>query len=137
MAEGILRAKAQDAGLELEIDSAATAGWHVGNPPDARAVVASRIKGYNIEDQMSRRFRSDDFETFDYIIAMDEAIRRDIEAKRPAGKSVPIVLMSSFGPDAEDVDVPDPYYTGKFMPVIALLEGYVDGLVAQLLTDRQ
>ena len=137
LAEGIVRAKAQGAGLELEIDSAGTGGWHIGQPPDARAIVAARLKGYNIEGQISRRIGANDFEAFDLIIAMDETNRQDIEALRPSGSVVPVVLMSSFAPDAVSAEVPDPYYTGKFEPVISQLEKSADALVSQLLAARQ
>jgi protein-tyrosine phosphatase len=137
LAEGIVRAKALGAGLELEIDSAGPGGWHIGQPPDARAIVAARLKGYNIEGQISRRLGASDFEVFDLIIAMDETNRQDIEALRPSGSLVPVVLMSSFAPDAVSAEVPDPYYTGKFEPVISQLEKSADALVSQLLAARQ
>ncbi|KAG1648029.1 putative low molecular weight protein-tyrosine-phosphatase [Nymphon striatum] len=82
---GIVGAKAKDAGLELTIDSAGTGGWHIGDPPDARAIVAARLKGYDISGQISRRFTEADFETSDLIVAMDETNRQDIEAQRPSG----------------------------------------------------
>ncbi|RLJ60471.1 protein-tyrosine phosphatase [Litoreibacter meonggei] len=137
LAEGIVRAKAQSAGLELEIDSAGTGGWHIGDPPDGRAIVAARLKGYDIENQISRRIGPIDFDAFDLIVAMDETNRQDIEALRPSGSVVPVVLMSSFASGDVPVEVPDPYYTGKFEPVIAMLETCADALVAQLLTARQ
>ena len=137
LAEGIVRAKAQDAGLELEIDSAGTSGFHAGNPPDARAIVAARIKGYDIEGQTSRMFIAGDFAAFDLIVAMDETNRQDIEALRPSGSTVPVVLMSSFASGAVPIEVSDPYYTGKFEPVIAVLETCADALVSQLLAERQ
>ena len=130
LAEGIVRLKAQNAGLELELDSAGTGGWHVGDPADARAVVAARLKGYNIENQISRQIGVGDF-------AMDETNRQDIEALRPSGSTVPVVLMSSFAREQVSVEVPDPYYTGKFEPVIAMLETCADALVSQLLAARQ
>ncbi|TDT75095.1 protein-tyrosine phosphatase [Litoreibacter halocynthiae] len=137
LAEGIVRSKAQDAGIELELDSAGTGGWHVGDPADARAVVAARLKGYNIENQISRQIGVGDFDAFDLIVAMDETNRQDIEALRPSGSTVPVVLMSSFAPKQVSVEVPDPYYTGKFEPVIAMLETCADALVSQLLAARQ
>ncbi|SHF05654.1 protein-tyrosine phosphatase [Litoreibacter ascidiaceicola] len=137
LAEGIVRLKAQNAGLELELDSAGTGGWHVGDPADARAVVAARLKGYNIENQISRKIGAGDFDAFDLIVAMDETNRQDIEALRPSGSTVPVVLMSSFAREQVSVEVPDPYYTGKFEPVIAMLETCADALVSQLLAARQ
>ncbi|WP_040816981.1 low molecular weight protein-tyrosine-phosphatase [Litoreibacter arenae] len=137
LAEGILEVKARSAGLSLDIDSAGTDTWHVGKPPDGRAIVAARLKGYNIENQIARAFREKDFAKFDLLIAMDEANRLQMEALRPQGSTVPVVLMSSFAPDAGPTEVPDPYFTGKFEPVIAQLEKCIDALVAQLLTERQ
>ncbi|SFR56238.1 low molecular weight protein-tyrosine-phosphatase [Litoreibacter janthinus] len=132
LAEGIVRAKLQNAGLELEVDSAGTSAWHRGNPPDARAIVAARVKGYSIEDQISRVITAKDFQAFDLIVAMDETNRQNIEDLRPEGATVPVVLMSSFAPDDVSAEVPDPYYTGKFDPVIAQLEICADALISQL-----
>lgn len=137
LAEGIVRAKAEDAGLDLTLASAGTGGWHVGNPPDARAIVAARLQGYSIENQIARRVAPTDFVNNDMIIAMDEITRVEIEDMRPEGANVPVVLMSSFAADVVRADVPDPYYTGKFVPVIAQLETCADALVAQLLMERQ
>lgn len=137
LAQGILQAKALAAGLELEVDSAATSGWHAGDAPDARAIVAARLNGYCIEKQVARRLSVNDYANFDLIIAMDEMNRQDIEAIRPEGSTVPVVLMSSFGSQGAPEEIPDPYYTGQFNPVIALLESCADGLVDQLLAERQ
>lgn len=137
LAEGIVKAKAKTAGLELTVDSAGTGVWHIGEPPDARAIVAARLKGYNIEDQIARHISAADYEGFDLIVAMDETNRQDIELLRPIGALVPVVLMSSFAPSAGPLEVPDPYYTGKFEPVIAQLELCADALMSQLLAERQ
>ncbi|WP_394196115.1 low molecular weight protein-tyrosine-phosphatase [Litoreibacter albidus] len=137
LAEGIFKAKSKDAGLDVIVDSAATGGWHIGEPPDARAIVAARLRGYSIEGQVARRVSVVDFETSDLIVAMDETNRQDIEALRPPGSTTPVVLLSSFGPPDGPSEVPDPYYTGKFDPVISMVEGCADALVSQLLTERQ
>ena len=137
LAEGILRGKAEALGLSVGVDSAATSNWHIGDSPDGRAIVAARLNGYCIETQTARRIVPNDYEIFDLIVAMDETNRQDIEMLRPAGSLVPVVLMSSFGPEGTPDDIPDPYYTGKFEPMIRLLESCIDGLADQLLAERQ
>lgn len=134
-----MRAKAQSAGLDIVVDSAGTGGWHQGDPPDARAIVAARVQGqgYDISAHIARKVSSLDFVAFDLVVVMDEANRLDLLAMRPKGGNVPIVLVSSFGLPDGPREVSDPYYTGKFDPVIKLLETCLDGLIAQLLAERQ
>ncbi|MEP3347837.1 MAG: low molecular weight protein-tyrosine-phosphatase [Litoreibacter sp.] len=136
LAEGILRSKANTSKLDLIVDSAGTGGFHIGDPPDARAIVAARLKGYDVQNFVARVIDVNDFYKFDLIVAMDEGNREDIEALRPEGVLTPVVLMSSFAKDAGPVEVPDPYYTGKFEPVIAQLEACCDGLLSQLLARQ-
>lgn len=137
LAEGILRSKAQAAGLDIVVDSAGTGGWHVGDPPDARAVVAARISGYDIAGQIARSATPEDFDKFDLIAVMDDSNLRDMERLRRNGSATPVVKVTDYAPDSGAQEVPDPYYTGKFMPVIKLLECCADGIVAQLLAERQ
>lgn len=138
LAEGMARRMASDRGMdEYQFDSAGTGGWHIGFPPDARAIVAGRAHGIDISKQRARLLRPDDFELFDRIVVMDQTIREDAEDHRPTGNTTPLERLASFG-SSERLEIPDPYYSGKFDPVIALLEdclaGYFDHLQA---TDPQ
>src|SRR4030095_8242179 len=74
-AEGVLRAIAarEFPGLPLEVDSAGTADYHVGEPPDGRTIVAARRRGYDLSGLRARQVTSADFSAFDYVLAMDRA----------------------------------------------------------------
>ena len=134
-----MRRLVRDAGLDgrVEIDSAGTGGWHVGEPPDRRATLAARRRGVSLEGA-ARQVRPDDFERFDLLIAMDRANLRDLLALAPdeeaAGK---VRLLREFDPasaGAPDLDVPDPYYGGDrgFETVLDLVEAACRGLLDEL-----
>jgi protein-tyrosine phosphatase len=108
-AEGVMRHLVREAGLEdeVEIDSAGTGGWHVGNPPDERATEAAARRGITL-DGAARRFSVDDFERFDLILAMDSENLRDIRSLAPDEEAREKVRLLR-GPG---LDVPDPYYGG-------------------------
>src|SRR5437879_2998774 len=140
-AEGAMRALVRDAGMEadIEIDSAGTGGWHVGDPPDRRAVKAARARGIALEGA-AREVGSEDFEDFDLLIAMDRSNLRALRQLAPSEAARSKVrLLREFDPASarvagspgangrepepragasgragpaspQDLDVPDPYY---------------------------
>lgn len=122
-AEAVLRAKAP----HLDLDSAGTAGYHIGNPPYGPMQSAARPRGYDLSSLRARQFSSNDFNRFDMIIAMDADNLYDIEAQRPAGNTTPVTL---FTPDG--TPVPDPYYTRDFDGCLDLIETCADRLIARL-----
>ena len=130
LAEGICRERAAEAGVTLRVDSAGTSGWHTGDPPDPRGIVAAREHGFDISDQRARVIRSEDFEAFDLIVVMDEQNREDVERRRPVGATTPVRLLTEFSETGGARDVPDPYYTSQFDPVIAIIEECMPGLLA-------
>ena len=91
-------------GLEqaVEVDSAGTGDWHVGNPPDRRATEAARRRGVTLSGA-ARQVTRDDFTSYDLILAMDRQNLRDLQRLAPAGLEHKARLLA-------DVDVPDPYY---------------------------
>ncbi|WP_068115562.1 low molecular weight protein-tyrosine-phosphatase [Tropicimonas marinistellae] len=122
---------ADRAGLDVELDSAGTGAWHLGEPPDRRMQAVARKGGYDLSAFRARQFGEEDFDRFDLILAMDRKNQADIEALRPAGASTPVRLFLSYGP-SERVDVPDPYYDGGFDVVLRLLEHAAMGLLSEL-----
>jgi low molecular weight protein-tyrosine phosphatase len=133
-AEGVMRKLVADEGLalQIEIDSAGTGGWHVGEPPDARASAAAREAGVVLEGS-ARQVSLGDFERFDMILAMDgsnlQALTRLAPDERGAAK---VVLLREFDPrGAGDLDVPDPYYGGEdgFERVLELVQAACAGLL--------
>ena len=132
-AEGIFRAMVENAGLNhlVEIDSAGTHGYHVGEPPDTRAQAAARERGIDIGKQRARKFRKGDFEDFDYVLAMDRknhAILLGLERKDR------LHLFLSFAAGTLVRDVPDPYYGNidRFDRALDLIEQGATGLLAEI-----
>lgn len=135
MAEGVLRARAAEARLALHIDSAGTAGYHAGEPPDARAIRVSRANGTPIDEQRARRFDRRDFERFDLILAADASNLRDLQALQPAGSRARLALLLEWAGLGEGREVPDPYYGREeaFEHVHALLDEACRRITARLL----
>lgn len=109
-AEGVLRHLAGQAGLEIEIDSAGTIGYHAGDPADARMRSAATQRGYELTSR-ARQVTSRDLSRFGLVIAMDRANYGDLlRLAEPPGSN--IRMLSDFLPEGEDWprDVPDPYY---------------------------
>ncbi len=119
MAEAVLR---KLGGGRLEVDSAGTGGWHIGNPPYEPAIVAGEARGYAMSTLRARRFSQEDFEQFDLILAMDRQNKADIEALRPTGNETPVRLLLSYADNVSGEEVPDPYYTGDFEGALDLIE---------------
>jgi len=111
LAEGILKSKVNPD--HVEVDSAGTAGYHIGEPPDERSISIAQEYGIDISGQRCRTFQANDFQLFDCIYAMDEANLAHILAKAQSGddrKKVKLLLEEvSLGIR----EVPDPYYGGK------------------------
>jgi protein-tyrosine phosphatase len=117
-AEGVMRRLIDDAGLDIEVDSAGTGGWHVGEPPDERATLAARRRGVTLSGA-ARQVRPADFRRFDMLIAMDRANLRELLAIAPDEEAASRVRLL-----VADSDVPDPYYGGDrgFETVLDMVE---------------
>jgi len=124
----------ENPGLKLDIDSAGTADYHVGEPPDRRTVAAARRRGYDLAGLRARRVQRDDFSRFNYVLAMDRANLVELERLRPQGASTRLALFLEFVPEATELEVPDPYYGGvvDFERVLDLCEMAARGLLARL-----
>jgi protein-tyrosine phosphatase len=138
-AEGAMRKLVSERGLEreIELDSAGTGGWHVGEPPDARASAAARARGIVLEG-VARQVCEQDFHEFDLILAMDRSNLNALERAAPDGQArARLRLLREFDPagvHADDLDVPDPYYGGAdgFANVVALVHAACAGLLDQV-----
>ena len=88
-AEGVFRHQVREAGLEHAIatDSVGLGGWHVGEPPDARAVGAARRRGIDLSDIRARQLTAGDFTRFDLLLAMDRGHYRDLSRRCPADRA--------------------------------------------------
>lgn len=136
-AEGVLRARLQAAGLAdvVHVESAGTHGYHVGDPPDARAQRHARSRGVDLSGQRARRVGEADFDRFQLILAMDDDNLGELERLRPQGHPNRPRLLLEFAPrHAALREVPDPYFGGPdgFDRVLDLVEDACDGLLAHL-----
>lgn len=137
MAEGVFRAIAAEEGLNVIVDSCGTSDWHVGEPPDPRAIAEARAAGYDIAGLRARQFRREDFRDFDLIIPMDLSNLAKVEAKRPVGWQTPVQLFMHYAPDLRMTEIPDPWETGDFPDVLRLIEIASRGLALQLASAAQ
>jgi protein-tyrosine phosphatase len=135
-AEGIMNHLIQQYHLDGKImcDSAGTASYHIGKPPDARMTEAARIQGIELQGA-ARQFKRQDFEDFDLILAMDRDNYADIlSLDRDGSYQHKVKLMCDFCRRHSDLEVPDPYYGGPegFNYVIDLLLDACDGLIQEI-----
>lgn len=141
-AEAVLRRHLTAAGLagRVEVDSAGTGDWHVGEPPDKRARRAAAQRGYDLEGLRARAVAPEDFDRFDLIVAMDRGHLRHLEALAPPGARARRALFLDFLTEAGAAtrqaarDVPDPYYGGVdgFERMLDLIESGAAGLIVTL-----
>ena len=113
LAEVAMRVEADRRGLELHIDSAGTGHWHVGEPPDPRARRAAEANGADASDLVARQVRTEDFETFDLVVALDRQVLAELRMLRPEGSRAEISLLLDHVRGEEGRDVEDPYYGGE------------------------
>jgi protein-tyrosine phosphatase len=140
-----MRALVREAGLEdaIELDSAGTGAWHVGNSPDERATETARARGIVLEGA-ARVLRHEDFDDFDLLLAMDRKNLADLRSLAPDERArARTRLLREFDPasaglGADELDVPDPYYGGArgFEDVLDLVHAACEGLLAQIRAGR-
>ena len=133
MAEGVFRSAIKEAGLKIKVDSAGTAGYHAGEPPDSRAVLKMKEKGIDISDLRARKFDPEDFQKFDRIYAMDSSNYDNILklAKNDAERNKVKLFLNELYPE-EGRSVPDPYYGGEegFELVYTFLNDTVEKIIS-------
>lgn len=114
--------------LDVTVDSAGTGGWHVGQDADPRARQALERAGYDLE-HCARQADADLLGAADLVLAMDTANLRDLQAM-----GVDAMLLRAFDPQADDLEVPDPYYgtSADFDDVVAMVRAAVPGIRAYL-----
>ncbi|MBK7899238.1 MAG: low molecular weight phosphotyrosine protein phosphatase [Azonexus sp.] len=135
MAEGVLRAHLQRAGLgaRVSVASAGTAGAHAGEAPDNRALQVAAKRGYDLSGIRSKRIRLDDFTLYDCILAMDGDNLETLRRRCPAELQDKICLFLEFS-QVGSGDVPDPYYgnLAGFERVLELCERGAEGVVKEM-----
>jgi protein-tyrosine phosphatase len=133
MAEAVFRHKVSAAGLgdRIEADSAGTGDWHLGEPPHPgtrRTLVANDVE----YQHRARLITVHDLQAFDYVLTMDNANLRTVQAMGHGKSQGKIMSFLDYAPQAGVREVPDPYYTGNFEEVYALVEQAAEGLLAEI-----
>lgn len=111
LAEGIMLHLKKKHDLKLEIDSAGTAHYHIGEAPDSRTIANAKKNGVDLSQLRARQFQSSDFEEFDQILVMDKSNLENVVklAKNESHKRKVSLFLNSMYPD-KNLEVPDPYY---------------------------
>ncbi|SFW29129.1 low molecular weight protein-tyrosine-phosphatase [Nitrosovibrio sp. Nv17] len=141
-AEAVFRHQVRLAGLgdAIHVDSAGTHDFHVGNPPDERAQKAAQRRGYDTRGLQARRVSRRDFETFDYILAMDQDNLAVLERECPDRHSHKLGLLMQYSNTFSQgmKEVPDPYFGGQqgFEHVLDLVEEAGRNLLDQICSER-
>lgn len=140
-ADAVFNKMVADAGLTdaILVDSAGTGSWHIGYPPDRRATEVAATQGYDLSPLRARQISVEDFDKFDYILAMDGANLSAMLAMCPEQHWHKLSLFLNFAPALEEADVPDPYYGEEegFHLVLDMVEAASAGLLAQLRQSLQ
>ncbi len=135
-AEGVFRKMVEDQQLSsfIEIDSAGTHAYHVGEAPDSRAQATAKSRDIDLSMLRGRRFVPDDFNEFDYVLAMDEANFRDMQSQDPGESKARLSLFLDFATRHNETEVPDPYYGGNqgFERVFTMIEDAAEGLLKHI-----
>lgn len=136
MAEGMLRQGLVRRNLQwlVEIDSAGTNGFHAGAPPDPRAQAAVGRRGFDIGNLRAREIKSEDFEVFDLLLAMDRDNLERLLKRAPPAQQHKVGLLREFAGAMSSRIVPDPYYGGVlgFEKVLDILEESLTGVLDKL-----
>ncbi|MBJ7538149.1 low molecular weight protein-tyrosine-phosphatase [Marinomonas transparens] len=111
-AQGILEKALLSERAHFEVDSAGTAAYHVGNPPDPRSIAALAKEGIDIRKQEARQVSSADFDQFDWILAMDRENLRHLKKLQPSDSKAKLVMFGEFAGDVSYGEIADPYYGG-------------------------
>jgi protein-tyrosine phosphatase len=108
LADGIAKEIAKQNSIDIEIDSAGTGSWHIGNPPCPNSQKVAKLNGINISNLKARQVCKKDFDKYDMIIALDSQNLYDLQALG----CTKAIKLGDFG--AEGADVPDPYFFDGF-----------------------
>ncbi len=139
MADGLLRKKVKDHNLEVEVDSAGTGDWHVGQAPDERMRATAKSNGLSIDELRGRQFVQEDFDLFDRIYVMDQSNYENvIKLARNDEDVTKVDLFLNLSHPGEDMEVPDPYFGGDegFQHVFDLIDDATDQLINEFKSNN-
>lgn len=118
----------------FQVESAGTHGYHVGERPDERAVRAAQARGISMDGITAQKLRADDFDYYDYIVAMDQGHLQTLSGLKPADAKAQLSLFGDYCTQYRGQDVPDPYYgdLDGFEHVLDMLEDGMSGLLQRI-----
>ena len=121
----------------LEVDSAGTGRWHLGEKPDRRSISAAQVRGYDLSGLIARQVKIIDFANFDYLLAMDSDNLRDMSEICPNEYKDKLDLLLKFGSSSEII-VPDPFYgeSSDFELVLDLVEDACEGFLEHVISSH-
>jgi protein-tyrosine phosphatase len=135
-AHGVFESLVKSNGLSdvIQVDSAGTHAYHVGEPPDTRSQQTAIAHGVDLSYQRARRAEREDFQRFDYVLAMDRDNYRNLKAICPKNLEQRLHLFMDFAKEMNEQEVPDPYYGGKggFERVYNMVQAAADGLLEDI-----
>ncbi|MCB1761245.1 MAG: low molecular weight phosphotyrosine protein phosphatase [Gammaproteobacteria bacterium] len=135
-AHGVFERLLAEEGLQhlIEVDSAGTHAYHVGQSPDRRARESAMRRGIDLSGQRARQAVREDFGVFDYILAMDQDNFHGLLKICPPGQEEKIHLLMDYAPEFRTREVPDPYYGGEtgFEKVLDMVEAAAVGFLSEL-----
>jgi len=135
-AEGVFRALVETEGLinKIEIDSAGTHAYHVGEGPDPRSQEAAARRGIDLSTLRGRRATEADIKEFDYVLAMDQENYAHLKSLAPTNLTSRVRLLMQYAPERQENEVPDPYFGGEggFDRVLDMIEDAAVGLLADI-----
>ena len=127
-----------DLGASIQVESAGTHSYHVGNPPDGRSQAIARRRGVDLSELRARRFVSADFTEYDYLLGMDQANIADMSAIKPEGASARLQLMLEYSQQYSQLEVPDPYFGDDgFELVFDMIDDAALGLLRQIRNEHR
>ena len=139
MAEGVLRTRLQEAGLDakVHVDSAGTGRSHVGHAPDERAIACAGKHGVDISEQRARTLTLEDFSEFDFILCADRTILHDARVRKPRTSHAEVELLLEWSGVGRK-DIPDPYYgdARDFDKAFKLVDAAALGVVERIRQGR-
>ncbi|MFB1050934.1 low molecular weight protein-tyrosine-phosphatase [Paraliobacillus sp. JSM ZJ581] len=138
MAEAIFRQLTEEEGIadQFHVDSAGIGDWHVGLPPHEGTRKVLDQKNISYQGMKARQVVKQDWETFDYIIAMDEQNIHDLETIRKEVEGVTVAKLMDYVEKAEEENVPDPYFTKNFDYTYHLVSKGCSALLSEIKQKR-
>lgn len=138
-AHGVFEQRVKERGLadRIYVDSAGTHAYHVGEQPDSRSQATALTRGFDLSYQRARKVALQDFDDFDFVLAMDKSNLRDLHALASPKQRQRVALFLDYAERWDEQEVPDPYYGGSkgFDRVFDMVDDASEGLLAHIMRE--